>query len=133
MHQQIRTSPYGVDVNIRRALDVLARRQVNVEGVGPDYEAPHARLVVPHDAVEDALSALRQAGLDPELRPACTLALANRSGQLSPILERLSAHFEIQSVLLLAGRHRGLTLVSVGLDREPTAEEHKELGCISEI
>jgi hypothetical protein len=133
MHQQIRTSPYGVDVNIRRALDVLARRQVNVEGVGPDYEAPHARLVVPHGAGDAALAALRDAGFDPELRPACTVAIPNRAGQLSPILERLSAQFEIESVLLLAGRHRGLTLVSVGLDREPTAEQREELGCIAEI
>jgi hypothetical protein len=52
----------------------------------------------------------------------CTLALPNRAGRLSPILERLSARFEIQSVLLLASRQRGLTLVSVGLDREPTQD-----------
>jgi hypothetical protein len=132
MHQQIRTSPHGVDVNIRRALEKLAADGINVEGVGPDYVAPHARIVVPHEAVDAAVRALKELDFDPELWPACTFAVPNRAGQIAPILDRVAARFEIQSVLVLASRHRGMTMVSVGLDREASAQECEDLGCLEE-
>lgn len=133
MHQQIRTSPHGVDANIRRALGKLASDGVNVEGIGPDYETPHARIVVPHEALDAAVRALKEVDFDPEVWPACTFAVPNRSGQLSPILQRVvDAGFEIQSVLVLASRYRGMTLVSVGLDREPSPRACELLGCLDE-
>lgn len=133
MHQQIRTSPNGVGRNIDDGLAILATRGVSVEGVGPDYEAPHARFVVPHAAIDDALAALREISPDAELRPACTVALANRAGALSAALRRIrGAGFAVESVLVLASRHRGLTLVSVGLDREPSDRVQEELGCVPE-
>ena len=133
MHQQIRTSPFGVDVNIRRVLEKLASEGVNVEGVGPDYESPHARIVVPHEALDAALRALKDADFDPQVWPACTFAVPNRAGHLATILQRVvEAGFEIQSVLVLASRYRGMTMVSVGLDREPSAAECGDLGCATE-
>lgn len=133
MHQQIRTSPYGIGQNIARAVEALAAVRVNVEGVGPDYESPHARIVVPHDAVKGALEALDRVGFKPELVPACTFALANRHGQLADVLVRVAkAGFDVQCVLVLASRVRGMTLVSIGLDREPTAIECESLRCVEE-
>ncbi len=133
MHQQIRTSPYGVGQNIARAVAALAAGGVNVEGVGPDYESPHARIVVPHEAVDAALELLGKEGFEPELWPACTFALAHRPAQLATVLDRLAAAgFDVQCVLVLASRLRGMTLVSIGLDREPTAGERERLGCVEE-
>ncbi len=133
MHQQIRTSPYAVGQNIRRAVAALAADGVNVEGVGPDYESPHARIVVPHEAFDAAWSVLVREGFKPERRHACTFALPHRPGQLDVVLGRLDeAGFDVQSVLVLAGRLRGMTLVSIGLDREPTGREREELRCVEE-
>jgi hypothetical protein len=133
MHMQIRTSPYAVGQNVRRAAAALAAGGVNVEGIGPDYESPHARIVVPHEAFEAARKILREAGFDPEPRHACTFALPHRPGQLAAVLERVAeADFDVESVLVLASRLRGMTLVSIGVDREPTAEERERLGCVDE-
>lgn len=133
MHQQIRTSPRGVDQNVRRGLEALAGGKVNVEGVGPDYEAPHVRFVVPHDARDAAVDRLRDAGFEPELRSACTFAVPNRAGQLSPILARIvDAGLEIDSVLVLASRYQGRTMVSVGVRGEISEEQCAALGGLEE-
>jgi hypothetical protein len=134
MHQQIRTSPGSVGGNVSHAVEALARRGVNVEGVGPDYESPHVRIVVPHDATEDAIEALEGIpDFTPRAVPACTFALAHRPGQLDVVLQRVArAGFEVQSVLVLASRYRGMTLVSLGLDREPSSTECEALGCVEE-
>jgi hypothetical protein len=129
VHQQIRTSPDSVDENLANDLAALAPA-VNVEGVGPDYKSPHVRVVVAHAAMDEALGRLGAYG--PEARPACTVALPNEPGALNRRLERIRKRFEVQSVLVLASRGDGLTLVSIGLDREPTAEEREHLGCIDE-
>jgi len=133
MHQQIRTSPYAVGQNIRRVVAALAASGVNVEGVGPDYESPHARIVVPHDAEKAAREVLTREGFEPELRDACTFALPHRPGQLTAVLDRLDeAGFDVECVLVLASRLRGMTLVSVGVDRKPTESERERLGCVEE-
>jgi hypothetical protein len=134
MHQQIRTSPGTVGSNLSRAVAALGRRGVNVEGVGPDYVSPHVRIVVPHAATDDAIHALKSVdGFAPELRPACTFALAHAPGQLSRILEAVAAaDFDVESVLVLASRRQGRTLVSIGLDHEPSREECETLGCVDE-
>jgi hypothetical protein len=114
-------------------VEALAASGVNVEGVGPDYEAPHARVVVPHDAVDAALKVLGEGGFEPELRDACTFALPHRPGQLADVLDRVArADFDVQCVLVLASRLRGMTLVSIGVDREPTLDERERLGCVVE-
>ena len=106
---------------------------MNVEGVGPDYESPHARIVVPHEAFDAALKVLREGGFDPDPRHACTFALPHRPGQLAAVLERVAeAGFDVECVLVLASRLRGMTLVSIGVNREPTAIERERLGCVEE-
>ena len=132
MHQQIRTSPDSTAENIRRVVDVLAASGVNVDGIGPDFEAPHVRTVVSHEDLDTALGALRRAGLEPELRPAVTFSLSDAPGQLAASLEKLAGHgYGIESVLVLAGGDSGpgQALVSIGVrlpmpdDWEKTAAE----------
>lgn len=132
MHQQIRTSPDSTAENIRRVADVLAAKGINVDGIGPDFEAPHVRTVVSHGDLDGALAALRGAGLEPELRPAVTFSLSNAPGQLGAALEKLAGlGYGIDSVLVLAGRDPklGQALVSIGVrlpmpdDWEKTAAE----------
>lgn len=116
MHQQIRTSPGGTSDNIRNVLDILAQAEVNVEGVGPDFEEPHIRTAVPHEHWERAWEALDRAHLKPEARPSVTVAVPNKPGQVSPIVEDLVRRgYTLESLLVLASRDGGLTLVSIGV------------------
>ena len=118
MHQQIRTSPGTTGENVRRVLDILAGAGVNVEGIGPDYESPHVRTAVPHEHLEAAWMALRDAGLEPEMRAAITFALPNVPGQLAAALERLARRgYVAESVLVLASRDGDRTLASIGVRR----------------
>lgn len=118
MHQQLRTSPGTTGENIRRVLDILAAAGVNVEGIGPDFESPHVRTAVPHEHLEAAWKALRDGGLEPEMRAAIPLALPNAPGQLAAALERLARRgYVSESVLVLASRDGDRTLVSVGVRR----------------
>ncbi|HSW40882.1 MAG TPA: hypothetical protein VLM76_00020 [Patescibacteria group bacterium] len=118
MHQQIRTSPGATEENIRRVLDILAAAGVNVEGIGPDYESPHVRTAVPHEHLDAALKALRDAGLEPEMRAAIPFALPNAPGQLAAALERLARRgYAGESVLVLASRDGDRTIVSIGVRR----------------
>jgi hypothetical protein len=132
MHQQIRTSPGGTSDNIRNVLDILARAGVNVEGIGPDFEAPHIRTAVPHERWDQAWNALGKAGLKPEERDSLTVAVPNEPGQVSRIVESLVRRgYTLESLLVLASRDRGLTLVSIGVggtDPATWAETAAELG-----
>ncbi len=130
MHQQIRTSPGGTADNIRNVLDILAQAGVNVEGIGPDFEAPHIRTAVPHEHWDRAWEALDRARLKPEVRPAVTVAVPNKPGQVSPIVEDLVRRgYTPESLLVLASRDRGLTLISVGVrETVPAAWESMVAG-----
>lgn len=137
MHQQIRTSPGQTGENIRRVLDILARADVNVEGIGPDFESPHVRTTVPHDQCAAAWAALKEAGLQPELRAAVPYALENEPGQLNTRVEGLvSRGYVVESVLVLASRDdHGRTLVSIGVRRaipHGWAATVEELGGLTE-
>ncbi len=116
MHQQIRTSPDTTVENIRTVLDVLAAERVNVEGIGPDFEPPHVRVAVPHRDWKRAWDALKGAGLQPEARPAITFAMPNLPGQVAPLVEQIVQQgYTLESLLVLASRADGRTLVSIGV------------------
>jgi len=119
VHQQIRTSPGQTGENIRRVLDILADAEINVEGIGPDFESPHVRTAVPHHQCNAAWNALKEAGLQPELRAAVPYALENVHGQLRDKVEGLVKNgYVVESVLVLASRDdAGRTLVSIGVRR----------------
>jgi hypothetical protein len=55
------------------------------------------------------------------VRASVTVAVPNEPGQVSPIVERLVREgYTLESLLILASRDRGLTLVSIGV-REPVS------------
>jgi hypothetical protein len=132
VHQQIRTSPGHTGENIRRVLDILAGAGVNVEGIGPDFESPHVRTAVPHEHGDAAWAALKEAGLEPELRAAITYGLPNVPGQLAARVEGLARRgYVVESLLVLASRDGDRTLVSIGVRRaipNGWAAEVAELG-----
>jgi hypothetical protein len=115
MHQQIRTSPGDVGENLRRALDALA--EVNVEGIGLDYEHPHIRTVVTHANWAAAWEALKHAGLQPEARKAVTVTIPHQSGKLRQAIEGLvNRGFVIESVVTLANAGQsGVARISIGV------------------
>ena len=130
MHLQIRTSPDTTVENIRTVLDALARAEVNVEGIGPDFEAPHVRVAVRHETWEQAWSALKEAGLQPEARPAVTFAVPNSAGQIAPLVEGLVLRgYAPESLLVLASRDGDRTLVSIGV-RETVPREWSDAAAV---
>jgi len=122
VHQQIRTSPGHTGENIRRVLKILGDQNINVVGIGPDFESPHVRTVVSHEQCAAARAALEKGGMPSELRPAVTYDLPNEPGQLAARLEELAGRgFVIESVLVLAAPGRAGTLASIGV-RPPIPE-----------
>jgi len=122
VHQQIRTSPGHTGENIRRVLEILGVENINVVGIGPDFESPHVRTVVSHEQCAAARAALEKEGMPSELRPAVTYDLPNLPGQLAARLEALARRgFAVESVLVLAAPDRAGTLVSIGV-RPPFPE-----------
>lgn len=116
MHQQIRTSPGHTGENIRRVVDVLGDAGVNIEGVGPDFEPPHVRVLVDHESFEKAWDALKRAGLQPEARACLTRAVPNTPGALRGMLEDLAhAGYAAESLLVLASHVDDQVLVSIGI------------------
>ncbi len=134
MHQQIKTSPGHTDENLRRVADALVG--VQVLGIGPDFESPHIRTVVADKDFEAAWNALKSAGLQPITCRALTYAVENQPGAIVDILEDLAKKgFVVESVLVLASRINGQTLVSFGVDRgiPPDWEDmYAELGGVAE-
>jgi len=128
MHQQIKTSPGSTDENLQAVIDTLGGAGINIQGIGPDFESPHIRTVVSHEDTEAAISVLRSAGLEPEIRPGFTASVANRPGRLKHVLDALRQRgYGIESVLVLADRTGEDVLVSVGIDR-PVPNDWVELG-----
>jgi hypothetical protein len=124
MHQQIRTSPGSTEDNMLRALEVLAKHDVNVASIGPDFEAPHIRIAVEHDRFEAAFEALEIEHLHPERREAVTISLPDRPGAAHGAMQSLRRQGHvIESVLVLATPgDAGGVRVSFGV-RRPVARD----------
>jgi hypothetical protein len=127
MHQQVRTSPEETEQNLVNVLDALGG--INVEGIGPDFESPHIRTVVSHGDLEATMSALGNANLDPEIRPAVSVSLPDKPGSLKAVIAWLrDVPIQTESLLVLGGMDHGHRVrVSIGLERELTAQEWFDL------
>ena len=89
MHQQIKASPDDTAENFQRIVNALADRGVNILAIAPDFDPPHVRVLVSHDDMDGALSALSDAGLTPEIKSA--LGLTN-PGRARPAEEGRGRH-----------------------------------------
>ena len=111
MHQQIRGSPDSIAGNVARIVNVLAKAQVNILGIAPDFEAPHVRVIVGDEpgeeegeAFQTALDAMAKAGLAPQIRPAVLLKVPNNTAALKNAIDRLTLKgYAVESILVLPG------------------------------
>lgn len=132
-HQQIRASPDNTASNVRRVVNALAKANVNIESIAPDFEPPHVRIVVQHDEEYDpenaedpfnqALAALVAADLTPEVRSAVSVTMENKPRALKAALDRLAREgYTVESVLVLPGEPEpGKAEVSFGISRAAIA------------
>jgi hypothetical protein len=121
MHQQVRTSPGSTDENMRLVIEALAAAGINIEGIGPDYEAPHVRVYVDHPQgddrpLEEVVAVLRNAGFAPERRKAVTVPMPNSPGALRTAVRKLIRRgYIMESTLVLASHTDDLVRVSFGV------------------
>jgi hypothetical protein len=138
MHQQISGSPSDTKDNIRRIVTALAARNVNIEAIGPAFDSPHVRIAVKHnepydptdenDAFNQALAAMEEAGLAPEIKPSVVVDIPNRPGTLQAALGRLTREGYVpESILVLAGDCKdGIARISFGVGRTMIADWDQE-------
>jgi hypothetical protein len=127
MHQQIRGSPGDTASNIRSVVNALAKRGINVEAIAPDFDPPHVRVLVDHldpydprnadDPFNQALDAMDEAGLAPEVRSAVMVRMPNQPRALKAAIDRLVREgYVVESILVLPGEPGpGLANVSFGI------------------
>jgi hypothetical protein len=137
MHQQIRGSPDSIAGNIARVVNALAKAEVNIEAIAPDFEPPHVRVLVDHEnqndpeAFDRALAALAEDGLAPEIRPAVLVTMPHHPKALKVALDRLAREgYVVESILVLPGSDNPeVARVSFGVTRstipdwEPIADD----------
>ena len=117
MHQQIKASPDTIAENIRAVVDALAEKNVNIEAIAPDFDPPHVRVLVHHDAFDAALSALENAQLAPTVvRAVEPVRMPNKPKALKAAMDWLEGQGHvIESILVLPGAQGNSALVSFGL------------------
>lgn len=117
MHAQIKASPDDTAENVQRILNALADRGVNIQAIAPDFDPPHVRVLVSHQDMDEALSALSDAGLTPEIKSALGLRIPNTPGSLKKALDDIAGRgLKVESVLVLPESDQPNTAkVSVGV------------------
>ena len=117
MHAQIKASPDDTAENVQRILNALAAAEINILAIAPDFDPPHVRVLVAHDDMKNALSALSDAGLTPEEKSALPLTISDAPGQLKKALDSIARRgFKVESVLTLGKSDQPNTVkVSVGV------------------
>ena len=133
MHQQIKGSPDDVASNVHRIVNVLAKKNINIEGIAPDFDPPHVRVVVKHeepydatnpdDAFNQAVLAMQEDGLKPEIKSAITVSMPNKPRALKAAMDRLEREgYVVESVVVLNSEQGGVARVSIGVARATIAE-----------
>lgn len=127
MHQQIKGSPDDVGTNIRSVLNALGKHNIDIRGIAPDFDAPHVRVVVEHkdpydpadptDVFNQAIAAMEEEGMAPEVKPAVLLKIPDKAGALRAALSRLAREgYAVESILVLPGlTDDGRARVSIGV------------------
>jgi hypothetical protein len=117
MHQQIKASPDTVAENVRAVVDALAEKEVNIEAIAPDFDPPHVRVLVHHNAFDAALAALQEADLEPTVvRAVEPVRMPNKPKALKTAMDTLeSLDHVIESILVLPGAQGNSALVSFGV------------------
>ena len=133
MHQQIKGSPDDVASNVHRIVNVLAKKAINIEGIAPDFDPPHVRVVVKHeepydpanldDAFNQAVLAMQEDGLAPEIKSAITVPMPNKPKALKTAMDRLEREgYVVESIVVLSSEEGALARVSFGVARTTIAD-----------
>lgn len=142
MHLQIKASPEDTAGNIRRVVNALARRGINIEAIAPDFDPPHVRVLVEHadeydpsnvdDPFNQALAAMEDEGLTPESKSALLLSMPNKPRALKAALDRLTREgYVVESILVLpAGGAAATARVSFGVARTTIADWGAEVDAL---
>ena|SRR5690349_20220338 len=119
MHQQIKASPDNTAENVQRIVNALAARGINIEAIAPDFDPPHVRVLVDHDGFDDAMAALGDEGLTPEIRSAVLVPVPNKPGALKGAIAGLAKRgLTVESILVLPGMdQQDMARVSFGIAR----------------
>jgi len=140
MHQQIKGSPDDTASNVRRVVNALAKHGINIEAIAPDFDAPHVRVLVEHfepydstnmdDTFNQALAAMEEEGLAPEIKSAVTISMPNKTRGLKAALDRLTREgYVVESILVLPGNgQNGVARVSFGVARTAIVGWDQEAG-----
>ena len=117
MHAQIKASPDDTGENFQRIVNALADGGVNILAIAPDFDPPHVRVLVSHDDMDAALSALSDAGLTPEVKSALGLTIPDAPGQLKKAVDSIARRgLRVESILTLAKPDQPNTAkVSIGV------------------
>ena len=119
MHAQIKASPDDTAENMQRILNALAAAEINLEAIAPDFDPPHVRVLVGHEDMDQALAALSDAGLTPEIKSALGLRIPNSPGALKKAIDGIARRgLTVESVLVLPESDQPNTArVSIGVAR----------------
>jgi hypothetical protein len=102
MHAQIKASPDDTAENVQRILNALAAADINIEAIAPDFDPPHVRVLVKHEQMKAAMTALSGAGLRPEIKSALLLTIPNVPASLKKAMDEIALrHLKVESVLVL--------------------------------
>jgi len=117
MHAQIKASPDNTAANVQQILNALAAAGINVEAIAPDFDPPHVRVLVSHQDMDDAMSALSNAGLTPQIKSALGLTIPDVPNALKKALDSIARRgFKVESVLTLGKSDQQDTVkVSIGV------------------
>jgi hypothetical protein len=102
MHAQIKASPDDTAENVQRILNALAGADINILAIAPDFDPPHVRVLVSHDDMNAAMSALSDAGLTPQEKSALLLTIPNVPAALKKAMDGIAKRkLKVESVLVL--------------------------------
>jgi hypothetical protein len=129
MHLQIKGSPGDTASNVRHVVNALARKGINIAAIAPDFDPPHVRVLVEHaepydptnpdDPFNQALTAMEEDGLTPEVKAGLHVSMPNKPRALKIALDRLTREgYEVESILVLPGEPSpGVATVAFGVAR----------------
>ena len=125
MHQQIKASPNNTPENVQRIVNALAVAGINIVAIAPDFDPPHVRVLVEHADFDNALAALADEGLMPQVKSAVIVQMKNESKALKKAMASLARRgFAVESVLTLpglVGQNQDEVQVSFGISQSGIA------------
>lgn len=108
---------------LTRIAEVLAARDINIETLDAETILEHGVAILTVDRYDEALAALRDAGIDALSEDAIVIRIADKPGALARISRRFhDADIRLRSVRIIR-RSEGYGLVALSTERTEKALE----------